>query len=183
MIHATSNGRATASCRAIIERLGSNPRLPWTRAPDPIDTNVLIVCEGMPDALTAAQARMPAVAILGNQAPDERVAGRIAAHAASHDQHIIAIVHNDDGSTIWRDRLTELLAPHDNDPMFVAPALGNDLNDWALRDPGWSRDVTAIVPTAALPTTPPQVTVLVDAERAQFEVPTNCADTTHVSDW
>ena len=39
---------------------------------------VLVVCEGIPDALTAAQAGLRSVAVLGSQAPDRSVATRIA---------------------------------------------------------------------------------------------------------
>ena len=49
------------------------PRWPW-----------LVVCEGMPDALTAAQAGYRAVGLLGAQAPDESVAARVASYAERH---------------------------------------------------------------------------------------------------
>ena len=55
--------------------LGSNPRLAWTRTPDGrTNPGVLLVTEGIPDALTAAGAGYAAVGILGSQAPDDRVA-------------------------------------------------------------------------------------------------------------
>ena len=44
----------------------------------------LLVCEGLPDALTASQAGFPAVALLGAQTPDESVAARLANYAANH---------------------------------------------------------------------------------------------------
>ena len=39
------------------------------------------MCEGMPDALTAAQAGYPSIALLGAQTPDASVAARVASYA------------------------------------------------------------------------------------------------------
>lgn len=118
-------------------QLGSNPRVAWTRPIGSINERVLLVCEGIPDALTAAQAGYRAVAILGSQSPDERVARRIANYAAEHDDQVVAIVHNDDAGTVWRDRLTELLAEHDYALRSVSSPVGDDLNDWHLAQPNW----------------------------------------------
>ncbi len=60
-------------------RLGANPRVGFTR---PVGCDrapvVLLVVEGMPDALTAGAAGYRAAGILGAELPDTRVADRIA---------------------------------------------------------------------------------------------------------
>ncbi len=54
--------------------LGHNPRLAWTRAVGTPVGDRLIVCEGIPDALTASAHRHQAVVILGSRSPDDAVA-------------------------------------------------------------------------------------------------------------
>jgi hypothetical protein len=58
-------------------RLGANPRLAWTVPVGERREGVLVVCEGIPDALIAAQAGCLSVGILGSQAPDTSVATRL----------------------------------------------------------------------------------------------------------
>lgn len=76
--------------------LGSNPRLAWTQTPNGNPRpGLLLICEGIPDALTAATAGYPAVAILGSQAPDDRVATQLAHHAERHNQNLVAVIDAD----------------------------------------------------------------------------------------
>ena len=63
--------------------MGTNPRLAWTQTINDPGVGPLLVCEGIPDAWTAAQAGYASVGILGNQAPDASVARRIAAVATN----------------------------------------------------------------------------------------------------
>ncbi|MBI5738867.1 MAG: toprim domain-containing protein [Mycolicibacterium neoaurum] len=122
--------------------LGSNPRLAWTRTDRPTRPGVLVVCEGIPDALTAAQAGYTAVGILGSQAPDHSVAARLATHAESHDLAIVAIIDNDAAGRAWGQRLGDLLAEHDHHLAIIEPPeAGLDLNAWALTDADWFRDL------------------------------------------
>ncbi len=118
--------------------LGSNPRLAWTRTDRPSHPGLLVVCEGIPDALTAAQAGYTAVGILGSQAPDHSVAARLATHAEQRHLAIIAIIDNDPAGRAWGQRLGALLADHGHDLTIIEPPeAGLDLNAWALTDPGW----------------------------------------------
>jgi len=138
-------------------RLGTNPRLAWTQPATPTATRpdvnrpaVLFVCEGIPDALTAAQAGHLAVAILGAQAPDTNVATRLAHHAHTANLELIAIIDADPAGRTWGQRLADLLAEHDQALTIVEPpADGLDLNSWAAQDPTWH----TTLPVAALPTT------------------------------
>ena len=61
--------------------LAPHPRLGFVAAPSLIDTDHVLVCEGMPDALTAAQAGYRSVGLLGAQTPDESVAARLVNYA------------------------------------------------------------------------------------------------------
>jgi hypothetical protein len=97
---------------------------------------VLVVCEGIPDALTAAQDGWSAVGVLGSQAPDHRVAARLASHAESFHGQLVAIVDADPAGREWGRRLGDLLADR-HDLVVVEPPEGLDLNEWARHDTGW----------------------------------------------
>ena len=118
--------------------LGSNPRLAWTQTEHPPRPGILAVCEGIPDALTAAQAGFSAAAVLGSQAPDQSVAARLATYAERHGLAIVAVIDNDPAGRAWGERLGDLLAGHGSGLTVIEPpAEGLDLNAWALRDPDW----------------------------------------------
>ena len=61
--------------------LAPHPRLGFVAAPSLIDTDHVLVCEGMPDALIAAQAGYQAVGLFGAQTPDDSVAARLVNYA------------------------------------------------------------------------------------------------------
>lgn len=125
--------------------LGSNPRLSWTRPVGTEREGLMLVCEGIPDALTAAQAGFHSVAILGAQAPDASVAARLATKATRDSLELVVVVDHDDAGRRWGQRLGELLADHDLAPHVVQPAVeGHDLNDWARLNPGWAEQIISI---------------------------------------
>lgn len=116
--------------------LGSNPRLAWTRTPHgETRPGVLLICEGIPDALTAAQAGYDAVGILGSQAPDDRVGAQLARHADDRRRRLVAIIDADPAGRAWGSHLTHLLATRGRELEVVEPPDGLDLNSWALCDP------------------------------------------------
>jgi hypothetical protein len=122
--------------------LGSNPRLAWTRTPDGHTTaGVLLVTEGIPDALTAAGAGYAAVGILGSQAPDDRVADALVRHSTSTDRLLIAIADADSAGRAWSLRLTELVAARGGGLRVIEPPDGQDLNGWASEDRLWTSQV------------------------------------------
>jgi hypothetical protein len=142
--------------------LGSNPRLAWTRTDGAPRPGVLLVCEGIPDALTAAQAGYTAVGVLGSQAPDHSAAARLATHAEHHNLDIVAVIDNDPAGRNWGQRLGDLLADHHHNLTVIEPpGEGLDLNAWARRDPGWTNQLDRALP-------PP-------IERAQLAVPDHSA--------
>ena len=108
------------------------------------------MCEGIPDALTAAQAGFVSVGVLGSQAPDHSVASRIATRAEKLGLTPVAVIDNDAAGRAWGERLSCLLAEHGVDLHVVEPPEdGMDLNAWALRDASWQHSVDQVeAPTA-----------------------------------
>ena len=119
--------------------LGANPRLAWTNAVGVERPGQLIVCEGIPDALTAAGAGYAAVAVLGSKAPGFEVAGRIATSARRTGYDVVAVVDNDASGRAAGERLHGLLGEFGVDlAVVVPPGSGMDLNSWATANAGWS---------------------------------------------
>lgn len=92
----------------------------------------VLVCEGIPDALTAAQAGFRAVAVLGAGLPDERLAQSLVERYAT--EHLVIAFDADHRGRTGADRLRELLAGADGaqrvTELRIAPDFG-DLNGWA----------------------------------------------------
>ena len=119
--------------------LGSNPRLAWTRTPDGRTTaGVLLVTEGIPDALTAAGAGYAAVGILGSQAPDDRVADVLVRQSRDSERRVIAVIDADPAGKAWGAHLSDLLAARGHALEILEPPSRLDLNAWSLLTPGWS---------------------------------------------
>lgn len=129
-------------------RLGANPRLAWTRTTHGHQVRgVLVITEGIPDALTAAAAGYASVGVLGSQAPDERVARVLSQHAAAAGRELVAIVDADPAGRAWGERLGDLLDSRGTDLAVIEPPDGLDLNAWARHDgPGWESAISAGVP-------------------------------------
>lgn len=124
-------------------RLGTNPRLAWTAAVGEIDSHQLLVCEGMPDALTAAHQGLHSVAVLGAQTPDARVADAIASHGIQHRLGVVAVIDSDPAGRAWGTRLDALLTERHVDLDVLEPPDGFDLNAWALADSGWAHHLAS----------------------------------------
>ncbi|HRE02296.1 MAG TPA: hypothetical protein PLV68_13420, partial [Ilumatobacteraceae bacterium] len=75
--------------------LAPHPRLAFPIPTHDLRAPVTLVCEGMPDALTAAQGGFDAVGLLGAQTPDESVAARLANHADNHDTRLVIVCDPD----------------------------------------------------------------------------------------
>jgi hypothetical protein len=119
--------------------LGSNPRLAWTRTPDGhTAAGVLLVTEGIPDALTAAGAGYAAVGILGSQAPDDRVADVLVRQSRDSERRVIAVIDADPAGKAWGAHLSDLLAARGHALEILEPPSRLDLNAWSLLTPGWS---------------------------------------------
>jgi DNA primase len=135
--------------------LGSNPRISWTRPVGDPRPGLLVVTEGIPDGLTAAQAGYTTAAILGSQNPDTTVAARLATRAERDGLHIVAVTDADPAGHRWGGQLGELLAEHDHTPTLIQPPVGNDLNDWAQLDAEWTREFDMLTPFSGPAELPP----------------------------
>jgi DNA primase len=116
--------------------LAPHPRLAF-----PVATGeragVLLVCEGLPDALVAAQAGYRSAALLGAHTPDASVAARLANHAANLGVDIAIVADADPAGRHVADTLTALLGDVGVEPVVIVPPVGGDLNGWALSDADW----------------------------------------------
>ena len=124
---------------------------PGSAPPDPRHQHDLVICEGIPDALTAAQAGYRAVATLGTHAADPHVARTLAEHANAHGLILTAVVDADPPGRAAGQRLATLLAAHSVTLRIVEPANGLDLNGWAQRDPSWPSALAPANPTVSRP--------------------------------
>ena len=142
-------------------RLAANPRLAWTVPTDRPQRGGLVVCEGVCDALVAAQAGFRSVAVLGAAYPDGRVADGITATVnadpALRHGTIDVCFDNDAAGRAGAKRLVELLADRQLTVANVTPPDGLDITEWALRDHLWS---TALTPRTPPPTLTPPASVV-----------------------
>ncbi len=114
--------------------LASNPRTSWSHAlTAPLRDAPLIVCEGIPDALIAAQTGCLAVAVLGASYPDDRVADAIVAGAAGRP--IVVCFDSDTAGRSATHRLVELFHVRGVQADVVSPPDGMDVSDWWMHDP------------------------------------------------
>jgi DNA primase len=107
---------------------------------------VLLVCEGLPDAYTAAQAGYHTVALLGAQTPDASVAARLANHATNLGLDLAIACDPDPAGRHVAATLTDLLDTHRVHPAVITPPDGHDLNAWALSDPAWAETLDGHLP-------------------------------------
>lgn len=127
--------------------LGANPKLAWTRPTTDAPSNILVICEGIPDALTATRAGLRSVALLGAHSADEHTAQRLAGHALCDGVQLVTVIDADATGRSAGQRLARHLHTHGVQLHIVEPpAAGLDLNDWARRDPTWTRTLTRTVP-------------------------------------
>jgi DNA primase len=137
--------------------LAPHPRIAFTAPPETPRWPLLVVCEGLPDALTAAQAGYRSVGLLGAQAPDETVAARVANYAELHRLQVVVMCDANEPGRAAGDRLGELLAAEHVDATLVEPPAdlagpaGHavvDLNAWAQLDPDWPADLNLALDAA-----------------------------------
>jgi 5S rRNA maturation endonuclease (ribonuclease M5) len=123
-----------------VSRLGTNPRLSWTRTPASRRSDLLVVCEGIIDALTTATAGLQAVAVLGVTYLSSGVADAIARHA--DDREVVVAFDGDDPGRIAAQRLHDLLVARNVEVRVCDLPEGTDLNALARSDPAWVAHLT-----------------------------------------
>lgn len=118
-------------------QLAPHPRMSYA-AGEGRRSDLLVVCEGIPDALIASQAGFAAVGLLGAHAPDEAVAIQLADQALSAGLDVALVCDPDDAGQRVSSVLVPLLGHQGVEPIVVVPPDGFDLNDWAVAYPDWA---------------------------------------------
>ena len=131
-------------------RWAPNPRVGWVSPPSaaPTAREPLVVCEGFPDAYTAASAGFASVAVLGAGYPDARVGDAIAAGAAGRD--VVVVYDADPAGRQGAATLVAFFAGCGIEARdVVPPAAVNDVNGWALHDRRWVEHLGAALPVGS----------------------------------
>jgi DNA primase len=118
-----TNGPRYLNCAS---KAAPNPRLGLYRG-GARSANALIVCEGVIDALTAADAGFDALALLGSSIADDRVSDEVARTTAS----ILLAFDADDAGDAGATRLARHLSDRGRTATRLRPDSGYiDLNEW-----------------------------------------------------
>jgi hypothetical protein len=113
--------------------LAANPRLAWTKSVGGGISGRLVVCEGIPDALTAARLGHQSVGTLGSQACDQPSTDRIATYASSRRLAVTLVNDHDDAGRLWREQWAHRLEASGIATLALEPPeQGFDLNSWTL---------------------------------------------------
>ena len=111
---------------------GALPRVAEMRLPRPADDpGVVVVSEGIPDALVAAQAGYRAVAVLGAGVPDERTAAALVERFPN--ERLVVAFDADAPGQAGTERLQELLGERGAGQRVArleVPVSAGDLNGW-----------------------------------------------------
>lgn len=121
----------------------ANPRLAWTTPIQSADAAVIVVCEGIPDALTAAQAGLRAVAVLGSWAADQTAVAELAATAITAECRLVVCFDGDEPGRTGADRFRRMLDDRAIEAVVVTPPDGHDLTSWAATASDWWAALTA----------------------------------------
>lgn len=118
------------------ELAGPSPRIAVIRPPSsPADRQTILVCEGIPDGLAAAQAGVRTCAILGVAAADDALAVELRCRYPG--RHLVLAFDADDAGRAATERLARVLAGRGTAVSQVQiPAGLNDINQWLQADPG-----------------------------------------------
>jgi hypothetical protein len=111
--------------------VGSSPRFAEARVPQARRDDLIVVCEGMPDALTAAQVGYRAVGVLGAALPDDHLCHRLLSRYPS--ERLVVAFDQDDSGKAGAERLVSLLSDAgaaDRVSRLDVPQRWGDLNGW-----------------------------------------------------
>ena len=111
---------------------GALPRVAEVRLPRPADNpDLVVVSEGIPDAMVAAQAGYRAVAVLGAGVPDERTAAALVERFPT--ERLVVAFDADAPGQAGAERLEELLGERgagERVARLEVPVSAGDLNGW-----------------------------------------------------
>jgi hypothetical protein len=111
--------------------LATNPRLAWPTSEAARAATDCVLCEGVPDGLTAAALGFPAIATLGSQAVGARAVARVTDFVARNEFNVTIVNDNDDAGKSWGDHWAVALAKRGIGSCRIEPPQeGLDLNAW-----------------------------------------------------
>jgi sugar phosphate isomerase/epimerase len=115
------------------------------------------VCEGIPDALVAAQAGLRAVGVLGTWAADRTAADELAAASILRGFELATCFDSDKSGRLGADRLRRQLTEQGVAITTVAPPRDLDLTTWAAAVDDWRTVLVDLAvesaPSVTIPTT------------------------------
>ncbi len=158
---------------------GGLPRTAEVRLPrPPADPGLVVVSEGIPDALVAAQAGYRAAAVLGAGVPDERTAAALVQRFPT--ERLVVAFDADGPGQAGGERLQELLAERgagDRVSRLQVPAAAGDLNGWQqLAGPGFGEQLAQAIARRTTTTTETERSMAVDPYPPPVPVPVPAAD-------
>jgi hypothetical protein len=112
--------------------LGTNPRIAWARTVHEPRLDNLVVCEGIPDALTGAAMGFASVAVLGARATDASVTKQITDFAKLGERQTFVVADHDPAGMGFSFHLVSQLRHSGVAAQVLAPR-GHDLNDHLCR--------------------------------------------------
>jgi len=130
-LHPRAGGAKYANPTSTIARL---PRWAEVRTPNPTGRAIVVVCEGLPDALSAAQAGARAAALLGTGLAGAHAAAEV--HARFPNEHLVIALDADQPGRNASDRLVNSLQAQHHRSMarLEIPEPYHDLNAWLRGD-------------------------------------------------
>jgi hypothetical protein len=111
--------------------LGTNPRLAWARCVGEPRSNLLVVCEGIPDTLSGAALGHRSVGFLGANGVAPNSVLRIIEQAALTDAKIVVVPDRDRAGGVMAETLMNHLTVAGVEATVIPLTDGiHDLNDW-----------------------------------------------------
>lgn len=133
-------------------RWAANPHVTWTSSPDPTRANLIVLTEGVPDALVAAQAGFRTVGVLGAHLLPNQLPELLLQQISRTQQARVAVCFDaDQTGTTASQALLKRLLDHGVPAIVSSPPHGLDLTEWAFESDTWTE---AFQRMAALPATP-----------------------------
>jgi DNA primase len=128
-------------------RLGTNPRIGWVIGPTVRSTSVLVVCEGLLDALSTATAGYASVALLSATYADRQIACAIGDEA--RDRKIILGLDNDTAGRTATELLADAFDALNCRHATLEVQAGHDLNklrEWPALHDGYDEPGRQAIP-------------------------------------
>jgi Toprim-like len=114
--------------------LATNPSVAWTRGHGATANGDCILCEGIPDALTAAAFGHRSIATLGAHVVGANAVARVADYIEQHAFTVTLVNDNDSAGKSWANHWARSLGQRGIAVLRAEPPeTGLDLNAWALQ--------------------------------------------------